>query len=58
MQDTVQMPPPRDDLPTGEIVTYAQFLSAKARRDLLKVTSGETPPRGYPWAYLFEPTER
>lgn len=44
--------------PTAEIITYAQFLSAKARRDLLRVTSGETPTRGYPWAYLFEPPTR
>ena len=41
--------------PSAEIITYAQFLSAKARRDLERVASGETQPRGYPWAYTFEP---
>jgi hypothetical protein len=41
--------------PTAEIISYAQFLSATARRDLLRVASGEVPPHGYPWAYLFEP---
>lgn len=43
------------DLPTAEIITYAQFLSARARRDLARVASGETPPHGYPWAYPFQP---
>ena len=41
--------------PTAEIITYAQFLSAKARRDLERIASGQTPPHGYPWAYLFQP---
>ncbi|HQT53294.1 MAG: hypothetical protein Q8N10_01195 [Phenylobacterium sp.] len=41
--------------PTAEIITYAQFLSAKARRDLDRIAAGEPAPHGYPWAYLFEP---
>ncbi|MBR7619540.1 hypothetical protein JKL49_09090 [Phenylobacterium sp. 20VBR1] len=49
--------PAEADLPTAEMITYAQFLSAKARRDLLRVASGEAPPHGYPWAYLFQPPE-
>lgn len=47
--------PAEAGLPTADIITYAQFLSAKARRDLERVASGETQPRGYPWAYTFEP---
>ncbi|WP_340646251.1 hypothetical protein [Phenylobacterium sp.] len=41
--------------PTAELITYAQFLSAKARRDLARVEAGAAPPHGYPWAYLFQP---
>ncbi|MDO8323113.1 MAG: hypothetical protein Q7T23_09215 [Phenylobacterium sp.] len=41
--------------PSAEIITYAQFLSAKARRDLDRIAAGETAPHGYPWAHLFEP---
>ncbi len=47
--------PDEAGLTTAQVITYAQFLSAKARRDLLRVPSGETPPHGYPWAYLFQP---
>lgn len=53
MQD--ELPAKAADQPTAQIITYAQFLSAKARRDLARVASGETPPHGYPWAQLFQP---
>ena len=56
MQYEVPDPIPAEaGLPSADIITYAQFLSAKTRRDLERVASGETPPHGYPWAYTFAP---
>ena len=56
MQDEVPNTTPADaGQATAQVVTYAQFLSAKARRDLDRIAAGETAPHGYPWAYLFEP---
>jgi len=56
MQDEVPDTKPADaGQATAQIITYAQFLSAKARRDLDRIEAGETPPPGYPWAHLFEP---
>lgn len=47
--------PAQGERPTAQIITYAQFLSAKARRDLERIAAGQTPPQGYPWAYTFQP---
>lgn len=48
-------PAPAADLPTAEIITYAQFLSARSRRALDQARAGNTGVSDYPWAYTFEP---
>ena len=56
MQDEVPNPTPAEaGQAAAQIIPYAQFLSAKARRDLDRITAGAPAPHGYPWAYLFEP---
>lgn len=46
---------PAADLPTAEIITYAQFLSARSRRALDQAWAGDPRVSDYPWAYTFEP---
>lgn len=56
MQDELpDTPAPAADLPTAEIITYAQFLSARSRRALDQVRAGDPRVSDYPWAYTFEP---
>ncbi|MES2343703.1 MAG: hypothetical protein V4597_18705 [Pseudomonadota bacterium] len=48
-------PVPAADLPTAEIITYAQFLSARSRRALDQARAGDASVSDYPWAYTFDP---
>ena len=44
---------------SAEIITYAQFLSARSRRALDQARAGESfPASDYPWAYTFDPPKQ